>query len=66
MQIQPFATENFFARYEFSTPHILCASDCETLTTGELLRLADVDAADLLAQRLAYTCLLYTSDAADE
>lgn len=55
MQIQPFATENFFARYEFNTPHILCASDCETLTTGELLRLAGLDAADLLGQRLAYT-----------
>ena len=55
MQIKPFATENFFARYEFSTPHILCASDCETLTTGELLRLAGQDAADLLGQRLSYT-----------
>lgn len=55
MQIKPFATENFFARYEFSTPHILCASDCETLTTGELLRLAGIDAADLLGQRLGYT-----------
>jgi aspartate/methionine/tyrosine aminotransferase len=55
MIIKPFATETFFARYEFTTPHILCASDCETLTTGELLRLAGMDAADLLEQRLGYT-----------
>ena len=55
MHIPPFATETFFARYEFSTPHLLCASDCETLTTGELLRLAGMDAADLLGQRLGYT-----------
>ena len=55
MNIKPFATETFFARYEFSTPHLLCASDCETLTTGELLRLAGMDAADLLGQRLGYT-----------
>ena len=55
MKIAPFSTENFFARYEFTTPHLLCASDCETLTTGELLRLAGLDAADLLGQRLAYT-----------
>jgi len=55
MNIKPFATETFFARYEFSTPHLLCASDCETLTTGELLRLAGLDAADLLEQRLSYT-----------
>ena len=103
VNIKPFATETFFARYEFSTPHLLCASDCETLTTGELLHLAGMDAADLLGQRLSYTdsqgdpalraaiatlydsvaaeeivmlgapeegiyltCLLYTSDAADE
>ena len=55
MNIKPFATETFFARYEFSTPPILCASDCETLTTGELLRLAGLDTADLLGQRLGYT-----------
>ncbi len=55
MHIPPFATEQYFALYEFNTPHLLCASDCETLTTAELLRLADMDAAGLLAQRLGYT-----------
>ena len=55
MQIKPFATEEFFARYEFTTPHLLCASDCETLTVGELLRLAGAGASDLLDLRLSYT-----------
>ena len=55
MHIAPFATEQYFARYEFSTPYLLGASDCETLTTGELLRLAGQDAAVLLEQRLSYT-----------
>ena len=55
MYIAPFATEQYFARYEFSTPHLLCASDCETLTTGELLHMAGQDAAVLLDQRLTYT-----------
>jgi aspartate/methionine/tyrosine aminotransferase len=40
MQIAPFTIEQFFAVYEFSTPYVLCASDCESLTVGELLSLA--------------------------
>lgn len=55
MEILPFATEQFFALYEFNTPHLLCASDCETVTTGELLRLAGLEADFLLDQRLGYT-----------
>lgn len=55
MQIKPFATEAFFSLYEFSTPHLLCASDCETMTVGELLGLAGASAGDLLNLRLGYT-----------
>lgn len=55
MNIAPFTTEQFFARYEFSTPYILCASDCETTTVGEVLRLAGMDTAELLDLRLGYT-----------
>lgn len=53
--LKPFRTEEFFAIYEFTTPHLLCASDCETLTVGELLRLAGADARALLDLRLGYT-----------
>jgi aspartate/methionine/tyrosine aminotransferase len=55
MHIAPFATEQYFNLYEFTTPHLLGASDCETLSIGELLRLAGAAPADLLALRLGYT-----------
>ncbi|WP_374689710.1 aminotransferase class I/II-fold pyridoxal phosphate-dependent enzyme [Promineifilum sp.] len=55
MHIPPFATEVYFAQYEFTTPHILCASDCETLSIAELLALAGADPAELLDLRLGYT-----------
>ena len=55
MHIPPFATEAYFSRYEFTTPHLLCASDCETLSVGELLQLTGADAAELLDLRLGYT-----------
>ncbi len=40
MKIKPFHTERFFAVHEFSAPYILCASDCESLSVGELLEMA--------------------------
>ena len=55
MHIAPFATEQYFNLYEFATPHLLCASDCETLSVGELLRLAKANADDFLNLRLGYT-----------
>lgn len=53
--ILPFATEQFFARYEFTTPYLLCASDCESMTVGELLALADIPASALGRLHLGYT-----------
>jgi aspartate/methionine/tyrosine aminotransferase len=55
MEIAPFAIEQYFARYEFSTPHILCASDCETMPVSELLEMAGWSLADLGQLRLGYT-----------
>lgn len=55
MQIKPFATEAFFNLYEFSTPHLLCASDCETMSIGELLALTGETPDALLDLRLGYT-----------
>ena len=40
MNIKPFHTERFFAVHEFSAPYILCASDCESMSVGELLEMA--------------------------
>ena len=44
MTLPPFALERFFAAHEFTTPHILCASDCEPLTLAETLALATPEA----------------------
>lgn len=54
MQIPPFTIEQFFAVYEFTTPYILCASDCESMSVGELLQLANAPVERLLELRLGY------------
>lgn len=55
MQIKSFAIEQFFARYEFSSPYILCASDCETITIETLLKMAGLSLAELGTLSLGYT-----------
>jgi aspartate/methionine/tyrosine aminotransferase len=37
MQIPPFKLERYFARHEFSAPYLLCTSDCESVSIGDLL-----------------------------
>ena len=34
---RPFLLERYFARFEFTTPHLLASSDCEALSLAELL-----------------------------
>ena len=41
MRIADFALERYFARWEFSVEHLLCASDVQGLPMSELLALAD-------------------------
>ncbi len=55
MKIEPFATEHFFAQYEFSAPYQLCNSDCETVTVAELLTLADTTMEQFGRLSLGYT-----------
>jgi aspartate/methionine/tyrosine aminotransferase len=53
--VPPFRIERFFAAHEFSTPHLLGVSDCETRTVRDLLAL-EPDAGERLADmRLGYT-----------
>jgi aspartate/methionine/tyrosine aminotransferase len=55
MQINDFRLERYLAEYEFTAPRLLCTSDCETLSIGELLA-KDPDAAEEFAQlSLGYT-----------
>ena len=55
MRIAPFLTEQFFAEYEFSAKHLLAASDCETMSIGELLRLSGSSLEELGDLTLGYT-----------
>jgi aspartate/methionine/tyrosine aminotransferase len=55
MKLTPFATEHFYAKYEFTTPYQLCNSDCETLTVSELLDLAEITLEQLGQLSLGYT-----------
>lgn len=56
MQIADFALERYFARWEFSVRHVLCASDVEALSLDELLAIADPESRELWEQlRLGYT-----------
>jgi aspartate/methionine/tyrosine aminotransferase len=52
---RPFALERFFAEYEFSARYLLSSSDCETMSTRELLALESGAEARFLGQRLGYT-----------
>ena len=58
MEIAPFLTEHYFARYEFTTPYQLCNSDCETITIEELLKSAEIPLEQLGQLSLGYTEIL--------
>jgi aspartate/methionine/tyrosine aminotransferase len=56
MNLAPFAIERYFARHEFSAPHLLCCSDCEPLLMSELLAMADAETTRLWRElTLGYT-----------
>jgi aspartate/methionine/tyrosine aminotransferase len=55
MSIRPFQLERYLGRYEFTTPHHLCCSDCETVSVGELMQLAGMPLSALANLRLGYT-----------
>ena len=55
MNLESFALERYFAEHEFSVKYLLCASDCESLTIGELLALEPGAGEEFLTQPLGYT-----------
>lgn len=55
MTLQPFRLERYYAEHEFTTPLQLSASDCESVSVGELLELTGADPAAVLDLRLGYT-----------
>jgi aspartate/methionine/tyrosine aminotransferase len=52
---RPFQLERFFAEHEFSTPYLMCSSDCESVSVRELLAMEEGAAERLSGLRLGYT-----------
>lgn len=55
MPVEPFRIERYFAAHEFTTPHLLGVSDCETRSIADLLALEPGAREALLSLRLGYT-----------
>lgn len=56
MRLPDFKLEEFWKKYEFSTPYLLCPSDAESWSLNELLALADPEAQGLWDRlHLGYT-----------
>jgi aspartate/methionine/tyrosine aminotransferase len=55
MQLSPFKLERYFARYEFNVKYLLCSSDCESLSVGDLLAFEPGAEEDLKHHWLGYT-----------
>jgi len=55
MNLPPFKLERYFAKYEFNTEYLLSSSDCESMSTAELLALEPGAAEKLQQVWLGYT-----------
>jgi aspartate/methionine/tyrosine aminotransferase len=55
VNINPFKLERYFARYEFSARYLLCSSDCESMSVGDLLALEPGAEEALRRHWLGYT-----------
>jgi aspartate/methionine/tyrosine aminotransferase len=55
MKLPPFKLERFFAKYEFNSEFLLCASDCESMSIAELLALEPGAAEQFQQVWLGYT-----------
>ena len=55
MHLTPFKLERYFAKYEFTARYLLCSSDCESLSVGDLLALEPGSEEALQRHWLGYT-----------
>lgn len=55
MKLKPFQLERYFSQYEFTAPYLLCCSDCESLTVGDLLKYEQIAQDDLSSLWLGYS-----------
>ncbi len=54
MNLRDFQLERFLAAYEFRAPYLLCTSDCESMSIGDLLAMEEGAADGFLHLRLGY------------
>lgn len=54
MKIRSFETEEYYAKYEFSKPHLISVSDCESVTIEELIRLGGGSMEEFSKIKLGY------------
>lgn len=47
MKIPPFKLEEFWKKYEFTAPYLLCCSDAESWKLNELIEMADPESKQL-------------------
>ena len=55
MKLPEFKLERYFSKHEFSAPYLLCCSDCQTLSLGELLDMEEGAADRFMKLGLGYT-----------
>jgi aspartate/methionine/tyrosine aminotransferase len=55
MKLPPFKLERYFAKYEFNTEYLLCSSDCESMSIGDLIALEPEAAEEFQQVWLGYT-----------
>ncbi len=55
MEVPPFKLERYFAKHEFDAQYLLCCSDCESMSIGDLLELGQESEQSIKDVWLGYT-----------
>ena len=53
-RLRTFETEEYFAKYEFTKPYLISASDCESISIADLIHLGDGSVEEFLDVKLGY------------
>ena len=53
-RLRTFETEEYFAKYEFTKPYLISASDCESIRIADLIHLGDGSVEEFLDVKLGY------------
>ena len=52
--LRTFETEDYFAKYEFTKPYLISASDCESISIADLIQLGEGSVEEFLDVKLSY------------